>query len=99
MFNKAVGNNEEQPSLVNIDKSGTNKTAINSYNEESNTRIEIRQCKYLNTIVEQDLRCVERLSRLMLGIKNFHCAQKTLAGIELVRMIKKGQYPFFSKRK
>ena len=27
----------------------------------------------------------------MLGFKNFEAAQKTLAGVELVRMIKKGQ--------
>ncbi|MBR9909164.1 MAG: hypothetical protein GYB33_02285 [Gammaproteobacteria bacterium] len=27
----------------------------------------------------------------MLGFKNFHAAQKTLAGIELIHMIKKGQ--------
>ncbi len=27
----------------------------------------------------------------MLGLKNFHSAQKTLAGIELMSMIKKGQ--------
>jgi putative transposase len=27
----------------------------------------------------------------MLGFKSFHAAQKTLAGIELIHMIKKGQ--------
>jgi transposase-like protein len=27
----------------------------------------------------------------MQGFKNFHCAQKILAGIELINMIKKGQ--------
>lgn len=92
-FNKAVGNNG-QPSLVNIDKSGTNKSAIVTFNEENNTRIEIWQCKYLNNIVEQDHRFVKRLTRPMMGFKNSHCAQKTLAGIELVRMIRKGQYRY-----
>jgi len=89
-FNKAINNNG-QPSVVNIDKSGTNKSAINVYNNENNTRIEIRQCKYLNNIEEQDHRLIKRLTRPMLGFKNFHCAQKTLIGIELVRMLKKGQ--------
>ena len=42
IFNKIICNNGQQ-SLVNIDKSGTNKAAINSYNEENNIRIEIRQ--------------------------------------------------------
>ena len=32
----------------------------------------------------------------MLGFKNFHCAQKTLAGNELVRMLKKGQQRYSS---
>jgi len=95
-FNKAVSNNG-QPSLVNIDKSGTNKAAINTYNEDNNTHVEIRQCKYLNNIVEQDHRFVKKLTRPMLGFKNFHCAQKTLSGIELVRMIKKGQYRYSVK--
>ena len=95
-FNKAVCNNG-QPSLVNVDKSGTNKAAINSYNEENNTRIETRQCKYLNNIVEQDHRFIKRLTRPMLGFKIFHCAQKTLTGIKLVCMIKKGQYRYSVK--
>ena len=41
-------------------------------------------------IVEQDHRFIKRKTKLMLGFKNFHAAQKTLAGIELIRMIKKG---------
>ena len=94
-FSKAVGNNV-QPSLVNIDKSGTNKAAINTYNENNNMRIEIRQCKYLNNVVEQGHRFVKRITRPMLGFKNFHCAQKTLAGIELIRMLKKGQQRYSS---
>ena len=94
-FNKAIGNSG-QPNLINIDKSGTNKAAINTYNEDNNTRIQIRQCKYLNNIVEQDHRFIKKLTRPMLGFKNFHCAQKTLAGIELVRMLKKGQQRYSS---
>lgn len=95
-FNKSVDNNE-QPSLVNIDKSGSNKATINTYNEDNNTRIKIRQCKYLNNIIEQDHRFIKRITRPMLGFKNFHSAQKTLAGIELVRMIKKGQYQYSTR--
>jgi len=94
-FNKSVSNNG-QPSLVNIDKSGTNKAAITAYNKDNNTRIKIRQCKYLNNVVEQDHRFIKRITRPMLGFKNFHCAQKTLAGIELVRMLKKGQQRYSS---
>jgi putative transposase len=51
-FNKAIGRNEK-PGLINIDKSGTNKAGITSYNKENNNRIEIRQCKYLNNQVPE----------------------------------------------
>jgi putative transposase len=53
--------------------------------------VKIRQCKYLNNIVEQDHRWIKRITRLMLGFKSFRTAQSTLAGVELVAMLKKGQ--------
>jgi len=90
IFTKAIKRNG-QPELVNIDKSGSNKTALNRINEETEEQIEIRQCKYLNNIIEQDHRNIKRITRPMLGFKNFHSAQKTLSGIELMSMIKKGQ--------
>ena len=87
---KAIGRNGK-PGLINIDKSGANTAAIKNYNDDHNKRIKIRQCKYLNNIVEQDHRHVKRQCRAMLGFKSFYSAQKTLAGIELMHMIKKGQ--------
>jgi putative transposase len=47
--------------------------------------------KYLNTLVEQDHRAVKRVTRPMLGFKAFDAAQWTLAGVELMHMLKKGQ--------
>jgi putative transposase len=55
------------------------------------TAIIIRQVKYLNNVVEQDHRAVKRVTRPMLGFKLFEAAQATLAGIELMHMLKKGQ--------
>ena len=89
-LNKAIGKNGN-PGLSNIDKSGANKAGIKSFNQDNNKRIKVRQCKYLNNIIEQDHRFIKRKTKLMLGFKNFEAAQKTLAGVELVRMIKKGQ--------
>jgi putative transposase len=89
-LNKTIGANGK-PSLINIDKSGANTAAIQQYNVDENKRIKIRQCKYLNNIVEQDHRFIKRRIRPMLGFKSFWCAQATLAGIELWRMLKKGQ--------
>ena len=55
---KAIENNGT-PELINIDKSGSNKSAIKIYNKRSFTNIEIRQSKYLNNMVEQDHRFVK----------------------------------------
>ena len=87
---KAIGANGK-PSLINIDKSGANTAAIKQYNSDENKRIKIRQCKYLNNIVEQDHRFIKRRIRPMLGFKSFWSARATLAGIEVWRMLKKGQ--------
>jgi putative transposase len=52
---------------------------------------QIRQVKYLNNIVEQDHRSIKRQIRRTLGFKSFRSAAVTLAGIELMHMIRKGQ--------
>jgi putative transposase len=79
------------PQKITIDKSGANTAAIVSHNAEFEAAIEIRQIKYLNNIVEQDHRAIKRLARPMLGFKSFRSAAVTLAGIELMHMIRKGQ--------
>ncbi len=87
---KAIGENGK-PSLINIDQSGANQAGLKQFNRNHNTRIKIRQCKYLNNIIEQDHRRIKRKTRPMLGFKNFHAAQCTVAGMEVMAMIKKGQ--------
>ena len=79
------------PQKITIDKSGANTAAVESYNVEQESGIELRQVKYLNNIVEQDHRAVKRMTRPMLGFKSFWSAAITLAGIELMHMIRKGQ--------
>ena len=61
-FNKAIGRNRKL-GLINIDKSGANKAGINQFNDENNRRVKIRQCKYLNNIVEQDHRRIKRSTK------------------------------------
>jgi putative transposase len=53
--------------------------------------IEIRQCKYLNNIVEQDHRFINWRIQQSLGFKEFESARRTIAGIEIVHMLKKNQ--------
>ena len=87
---KAINGNDK-PKVINIDKSGSNTAAIKVYNERFSSNIKIRQCKYLNNIVEQDHRFIKWRIQNGLGFKNFESAKRTLSGIEIVHMIRKNQ--------
>ena len=56
----------------------------------ANTKV--RSSKYLNNLIEQDHRGVKLRIGLMLGFKWFRTAAITIAGIELLRRIHKGQF-------
>jgi len=93
-FKKALGSNHNQtPRVITVDKNPAYPIAIH---ELKNDRIlpknvGLRQIKYLNNIIEQDHRPIKRIVRPMLGFQSFHTATKTLKGIEIMHMIKKGQ--------
>ncbi|MDE1493865.1 IS6 family transposase [Xenorhabdus bovienii] len=92
-FRKAI-RQHGRPAVVTIDKSGANTAALTLLSAEGEPQqgMEIRQNKYLNNRIEQDHRHVKRRIRPMLGFKSFRRAQTILAGIELVSMLRKGQY-------
>jgi putative transposase len=90
-FDKAMRANGD-PNKVVMDKSGANKAAIDAINAGRNVPILVRQVKYLNNIVEQDHRAIKRVTRPMLNFKSFLSASSVLAGIELMHMIRKGQF-------
>jgi putative transposase len=99
-FTKAIGSSG-LPEKITIDKSGANKAGIDAINLQliilallgcTLVQIQIRQIKYLNNIIEQDHRGIKRIVKPMMGFKAFHSAEATLAGIELCRMLKKGQH-------
>ena len=90
-FDKAMGANGD-PGKVAMDKSGANKAAIDAINARRDVPILVRQVKYLNNIVEQDHRAIKRVTRPMLNFKSFRSASSVLAGIELMHMIRKGQF-------
>ena len=54
--------------------------------------VECRQIKYLNNIIEQDHRFIKWRTKPMLGFKSFDSAEATLAGYELINMLRKGQH-------
>ena len=83
--------NQGLPEKITIDQSGSNTAAISHYNKTHKTAIVIRHSKYLNNLVEQDHRAVKRIVRPMLGFKSFWTARCTIAGIEVMHGIRKGQ--------
>ena len=87
---KAIGNNGV-PEKITIDGSAANKSALEEYNNENGTSIQIRQVKYLNNIVGQDHRGVKRITNSILGFKSFDSASITLNGIEMVHALRKRQ--------
>lgn len=89
-FKKAFRENG-RPDKVNINKSESNTGALTALNKDSPKKVEIRQNKYLNNIIEQEHRFIKKKTKPMLGFKNLLRAANTLTGIECVRMIQKGQ--------
>ena len=60
-------------------------------------RVVLRQCKYLNNVIEQDHRTVKKRVWLVKGYGSFWSAWRTLQGIELVNMIRKGRVRWLAK--
>jgi transposase-like protein len=60
-------------------------------------RVRLRQCKYLNNVIEQDYRIVKKRVWLAEGYGSFRSAWRTLQGIETVHMIRKGRVRWLAK--
>ena len=95
-FKKAIGSSG-LPQKVNIDKSGSNTAALERIDHLLfifglwHLLIEVQRVKYLNNRVEQDRRGIKSITKYTLGFKSFESAESTIAGVELHRMLKKGQ--------
>jgi transposase-like protein len=78
---------------VNVDKNPVYPAAIDALKAEGTLprRVRLRQCKYLNNILEQDHRAVKKRVRLAKGYGSFQSAWRTLQGIETMHMINKGR--------
>jgi transposase-like protein len=82
------------PQKITLDGYGASHEAGAQLREENSLPADlvVRTNRYLNNLIEQDHRHVKQRVRPMLGFKRFDCAAVTLAGIELVHQIKKGQF-------
>src|SRR5919198_6231952 len=87
------------PRVVNVDKNPAYPAAVEALKAEGTLprRVRLRQCKYLNNILEQDHRVVKKRVRLAKGYGSFQSAWRTLQGIETMHMIDKGRVRWLAK--
>lgn len=81
------------PRVISVDKNAAYPGAFDDLKQEGGleSTCTLRQTKYLNNVIEQDHRFIKRLTRPGLGFASFHTARRTLAGYEIMNMIRKGQ--------
>ena len=81
------------PRTITVDKNAAYPKAIAEMKGTGELwrRSRLRQCKYLNNIIEQDHRRIKRLTGPALGFGNFRTARRTLAGYEAMAMMRKEQ--------
>jgi transposase, IS6 family len=64
---------------------------------ELGRRCRCRPVRFLNNIVEQDHRAFKRRVRASQGFRSFRAAARTIQGLEMVNMIRKGQMRWLAK--
>jgi len=85
--------NSTTPSVINADKHAAYLPAFAVLQQDKTLppSTELRQNKYLNNVIEQDHRFLQRLIKPGLGFKSFNTARRTIKGYEVMHMLRKGQ--------
>jgi transposase-like protein len=83
----------QSPRVINVDRNNAYPPAVEELKEEGVLAVtsQLRQCKYLNNIVEQDHRFIKRRINPGLGFFSFKTARQTIGGYEAMNMMRKGQ--------
>jgi hypothetical protein len=81
------------PRVMNVDQNPAYPAAVEALKDDGAIprRVVLRQCKYLNSLIEQDHRTAKKRVWLAKGYGTFSSAWRTLQGIETVNMIRKGR--------
>ena len=82
-----------EPRVINVDKNAAYPKAFAELKAEGHIPegCELRQVKYLNNLIEQDHRCIKRLTKPAMGFFSFETTKRTLQGFEVMNMLRKGQ--------
>jgi transposase, IS6 family len=88
------------PRVITVDKNAAYPPAFDALQQDSTLpeTCLLRQCKYLNNVVEQDHRFVKRRVNPGLGFGAFHTAQQTIQGYEAMHRLRKGQIEGIAQR-
>src|SRR5438067_6967595 len=93
-FTKALAApHSSTPRVITVDKNAAYPKAFKELKAEMGLpdSCELRKCKYLNNLVEQDHRFIKRLVKLGMGFFSFETAWRTLQCFEVMITIRKGQ--------
>jgi IS6 family transposase len=88
------------PRVITVDKNAAYPLAFEALQQDGTfpETCLLRQCKYLNNVVEQDHRFVKRRVNPGLGFGAFVTAQRTIQGYEAMHRLRKGQLKGIAKR-
>jgi IS6 family transposase len=81
------------PFSISVDKNAAYPDAFTASQAEKILPhdCKLRRVKYLNNVIEQDHRFIKKKVRAAQCFKSFHTAERTLEGIEMMNMMRKGQ--------
>jgi len=99
-FKKMLGNTHAaEPRVISVDKNKAYPPAFDELKEEGiiPESTKFRQKKYLNNVVEQSHRFIKRLIKNNQWFQYFNTAKNTIAGYEIMNMIRRGQVKFVEK--
>jgi transposase-like protein len=93
-FRKAIKGQQRAPRIITLDGYAASHRAVRELKVDGSLPADtkLRSSKYLNNQIEQDHRGVKQRIAVMLGFKVFRNAAITIAGIELLHRIRKGQF-------
>ena len=93
-FKKASKSQGHPPQTITLDGYAASHRAVREMKADGVLPEDttLRQSKYLNNLIEQDHRNIKSRVNVMLGFKRFKNAAITIAGIELMHGIRKGQF-------
>jgi len=81
------------PFTISVDKNAAYPSAFEVMQKDKilPEACKLRRIKYLNNIIEQDHRFIKKRVRACLGYRSFDSAERTLQGVEVMNMNRKGE--------